>query len=114
MARLACPAVFVTGATFKAREAGLVGAGLNPQSTHKLRPDPVRTPLEGGTRAPRNPRSSIVNRESGIQPSPSSDGRSRLQFLSILSSPLLNSPEPEILAHCVANVVRGHSRKFRE
>ena len=25
-------------------------AGLNPQSTHKLRPDSVRTPLEGGTR----------------------------------------------------------------
>ncbi len=41
----------LAGATFKAREARLVGAGPNPQSTHKLRPDSVGTALEGGTRA---------------------------------------------------------------
>ncbi len=37
------------GATFKAREAGLVGASPDPQNTHKLHPDSVGTPLEGGT-----------------------------------------------------------------
>ena len=44
-------APLVVGAGFKAPDGRPVGAALNPLSTHKLRPDTVGTPLEGGTRA---------------------------------------------------------------
>ena len=39
----------MTGATFKRSEAQLVGAGWGAQNTHKLHPDFVGIPLEGGT-----------------------------------------------------------------
>jgi len=36
-------------ATFKDPKGSLAGTGLEPQNTHKLHPDSVGTPLEGGT-----------------------------------------------------------------
>ena len=50
----------MTRATFKARNARLVGAGLDPPSIHKLRPDSVGTALEGGTRS----RAGVLDRAS--------------------------------------------------
>ncbi len=53
LVRCACITEENTGATFKVPK-GACGCGLDPQSTHKLHPDFVGTPLEGGTPASRD------------------------------------------------------------